>query len=343
MSFSSLATVAATPAAGFYLRNNLADTGSGAQAAPYCQSPDIIQSDMPVLNPQLVLPTAESWTQAYNAAPVTDVNYYYVRGRNGGATPASPQVSFFALPAQLIPWPSLWGKPIPTADGHTSAALGHLEPGAIGVTSAPFRWIPEPLSTAGCFHAMVAWCTHSAHTAPVPAVESFADMATLMSATPGLAINQLTCLDADAGPWLVRVGLSIPAGVRDAQPVAILLSGSGLNGATVGVLGDTFTATRQQLLLPPQVPPDGVAIGFTAPLEAGYQGSLAIQIWPGALPPGNGGTLTMQALYPVPPYQLAQAALRGTLTPAGRHLQSLGITPRAMSPLGEVTISFSRG
>lgn len=343
MNLSSFATVAAAPSAGFHLRHNLADTGSGAQAAPYCQSPDIIQSDMPVLNPHLVLPARDCWAQAYNAAPVADLNYYYVRGRNHSAVAVSPQVSFFALPAQLIPWPSLWGRPIPTLDGQTRASVGRIEPGEVGVTPTPFRWIPAPLPATSSFHTLVAMSTASGAAAAAPAVHTLADMAALLTSTPGLAINQLTCLDADNGPWLVRLGLKVPAELTDMQPITLLLSGCGLHGATVGVLGDTFTAGRQTLQLAPQVPPDGSVIGFSAELEPGYDGSLTIQVWPGAHPPADGATLTLQAMYPVPQDLVAQAARRGTLAPAGRHLPALGFTPRALSPLGEVTISFSRG
>ena len=343
MSNHSFATVAATPALGFYLRNNLADTGSGAQVAPYGQSPDIIQSDTLVHDPQATFATRQSWGQAYNTAPVVDINYYYARGRNGGTASAAPQVSLYAAPAQLIAWPSLWGKPLPTVDGQTVSVLSSVHQGAIGVTPKPFAWIPAPLPATSSFHAFVAWSTSRTHPAPPPQASSFTEMAALMTVTPGLALNQVTCLDADAGPWVVRMGLSIPATVNDAQPIVFLLSASGLNGAAVGVLSDTFTAGRQLLQLAPQVPPDGTVIGFTANLQPGYQGSLVVQIWPGTSPPLNGATLTLQAQYQVPQDQIAQAAWRGTLSAAGRHLRALGITPQAMSPLGEVTITFSRG
>ena len=54
MTPSPSATIAATPSGGFYLRRNLADTAHRGPSAPYCQSPDNIQSDVPVLNPQLL-------------------------------------------------------------------------------------------------------------------------------------------------------------------------------------------------------------------------------------------------------------------------------------------------
>lgn len=343
MSLSTLATVAATPAATFHLRRNLADTGCGAHAAPYCQSPDIIQSDMPLPDPPSVLSGEESWKQAYNATPTSDVNYYHVRGRNGSAAMAAPQASLFAFPAQLIPWPSLWGPPIPTADGQTHSLFDRLEPGQIGVTRSPFRWSPAALPFDGGFHTLVAWSTSSSHPLPPPAADRFADMAALLTSMPELAIHQLACLDADAGPWLVRVGLTIPETVVESAPLTLLFSGCGLNGASVGMIGDTYTACRQWLQLPPQVPPDGSVVGFNTLLEPGYRGHLTIQIWPGAMPPVHGATLMLQVLYPVPQAQLAKAVQRGTLSPAGRHLRALGITPQPMSPLGEVTIGFSRG
>lgn len=343
MSLSTLATVAATPAATFHLRHNLADTGSGAHAAPYCQSPDIIQSDTPLPDPPAVLRGDESWRQAYRTAPIDGINHYYVRGRNGSPTVTTPQASLFAFPAQLIPWPSLWGTPMPTADGQTHSALGRIEPGQVGVSLSPFRWSPAALPDEGDFHALVAWSTHTAHPVPPPVVDRFADMAALLTSMPALAINQLACLDADAGPWRLRVGLTVPENITDVQPVTLLLSGCGLQGASVGVIADTYTAGRQLLQLPPQVPPDGSVVGFSAQLEPGYRGHLTVQIWPGAIPPVHGATLMLQALYPVPQGQLAKAAQHGTLSPAGRHLRALGITPAPMSPLGEVTISFSRG
>lgn len=343
MSLSTLATVAATPAATFHLRHNLADTGCGARAAPYCQSPDIIQSDMPLADPQSVLRSDESWQQAYDVSPIDGVNHCYVRGRNGSPAMAAPQASLFAFPAQLIPWPSLWGPALSTAEGQIHSPLGRIEPGRVGVTQSPFRWTRAVLPDVGSFHTLVAWSTSSAHPLPPPAVDRFADMAALLTSTPSLAISQLAGLDADAGPWRVRVGLTIPETVTEVPPLTLLISGCGLNGAAVGVIADTYTAGRQLLQLPPQVPPDGSVVGFSAQLEPGYRGSLTIQIWPGAVPPTDGATLMLQALYAVPQSQLAKAVQRGTLSAASRHLRALGITPQPMSPLGEVTISFSRG
>jgi hypothetical protein len=86
---------------GFFLRDNLASEGAVPAAPPYNQCPDIIQSLVPLPDPEAALGAPSSWERAYRTEPLPGMNYYYARGLNGTSATFDGKMALYWCPAEL--------------------------------------------------------------------------------------------------------------------------------------------------------------------------------------------------------------------------------------------------
>lgn len=341
---SSFITKAGVPDT-FYLRPNVLDSLSG----PIAQCPDIIGTAAPIDDPQATFGSEASWETAYHAVVRSGLpQYLYARGRNGTTLPVRPQVSLFAAPAQLIPWPGRWKQGVLTSGGVDTLVLDEVAPDAVGVTTTPFEWTPTILPKGG-FYGLYAWATDHDKPAPIPSVSTLSDMAGLLARQPDLGVSQITVLRRTASSWIVRVGLSLPATATDSHPILLVPMLSGMHGAAIGFIGDTFTSEKKVILMPPAAVADGIISGITLDLEPGYEGELTLQIWPGEAPPDEGATLIVNAMYLLQDAEAEAFAEAGLLSSVASHLVSAAgmhdpgskIGPNAAAMLGSFTALFT--
>jgi hypothetical protein len=321
---------------GFYFRNNLESDGEVPSAGPYDLCPDIIGSDVPIANAQSMLATPASWKTSFLTDPEYGANnFYYVRGLDGGTSPAEAQLSLHYAPSELILFPSTWkNNPLHTANGLDSVSVS-AQPGAIGVGSQPFVWNPRQPQGDSDFYALVASAG-----SPPPDVRSWLQMGVLLTGALNIGFRNTLYVGADESNWVHRVGLHIPASFEVPGQLMLMVSTTGMTGATIGVLANVFNGDRQPIvILPSQVTGDSTTSGIEITLDPGFSASLAIEYWKGSGTPAPGSTITLSASYAVPDHELVEVSSRGLIN-GGRDRfiqQALGIQPTPMIPLGSVT------
>jgi len=332
----AIAALGPQPYSGIYLRNNLASQGTIPAQGPLNLCPDIIQSDSAVTDPAKEFGSQQSWGQMYGTDPTIGVaNYYYVRGMNGSTSSDTGTMSLYWAPAQVFNFPSAWkGNELNTAKGHGTTPVS-AGPGKIAVGADPFLWTPGPLTAASTYVNFVCRSVDQANPNPIPVVGSWLDLANLLANNPGTGFRNSAVVDGTAATWTHRQVLSVPGFVSSTQ-VQIMLLAQGFSGATVGLLCDTFTPSRQIIEIPPtQVAGDGIVAGIMVQLEPGYQTSLAITCWnPSGVSPGS--TLSLTITMPIQGTDMDFALSHG-LARYQRGSREARIGPTAVATLANVT------
>ncbi|HEX8113730.1 MAG TPA: hypothetical protein VF516_38625 [Kofleriaceae bacterium] len=335
-----LATASTYP--GFYLRDNLASSGSVPALPPYNQCPDIIGTTTPIPDPQVVLSTLDSWDRIYRTEPQPGVNYYYVRGLNGLPSGAfDGKLSLFWTPAELLLFPSLWkNHPLATASGSetvsVSAPAGHI---GVGVDPFVLNW-PSPASRGGAtFTSFVAQNL----AAPIPTISSWIEMSQLMTQQLNFGWRNGIAFDpiANNGMMLHRMGLTVPGTVGDSATLQLIVTANGFVGDTIALLADRYTAEQKAIqLAPTRITQDGQSIGIQINLDPGFHANLTVQYWNTSdNVPAAGSTITVTASYVVPKANLEHAITAGVID---SHLSNtvarqIGVGPQPVAPVGAVT------
>lgn len=309
---TNLATIIETSTTypGFYFRNHLGGDGDVPNNGPYEACPDIVASTTPITDPQKTLGSQQSWNQSYVTDPVYGgTNYYYVRGIDGGADAVTDlPVSLFATPSQLILHPSTWQNgPLQTSQGNQTVNVS-AKAGAVGVGGQAFVFTPERPAGQSDFYAFVAQATEA-----IPAVESWEDMASLLSDDLGLGFRNTLDVDPGATNWVHRIGLDVPADFEQAT-ILLTLATEGMTGAIVALIADSYDSANQPIsIMPQQVSQDSFMTGIQVTLNGGFSGALSVVYSAGATLPAAGSTITLSADYVVPANDAQALASQGRI------------------------------
>lgn len=324
---------------GFYLRDNLASQGTVPAVAPFNQSPDIIQSGMPVTNPGVTFSTLQSWCTLYPTDPAPGQNYYYLRGLNGSEEAFSGNLRLYWAPSQLILFPSSWkNNPLTAANGLEDVGV-QADAGHIGVGDQPFLLdtASQPLPDAHSFYAFVAQNT----AAPIPTISSWLEMSQLLTQQLGFGFRNVVSFDPVTGPMLYRLGLDIPMSVGESATLQLSISVQGIPaGDTIGLLADCYTPEMASIaLLPTKTNGNGYMAGIQVNVDPGFRSSIAVQYWnTSGKVPAAGSQITLTANYVIPEEKIDRALVLGVLD--SRYAQPAvdsSVTPQQVCPVGSVT------
>lgn len=174
----------------------------------------------------------------------------------------------------------------------------------------------------------------------IPTVDSWIDMATLLTQELDFGFNTTSYVDANASDWCAQLGLNIPRSLPSFGQVLLSIESAGFSSGSVGLIADVFTSGKQPILLEPaQLGPDQVQ-GITVTLDPGFAATLTVQYWAGdGAPPAAGASLTVTAQYLIPSAAAAAAANAGLIDGVrSRYLQqALRIGPTPTAVLGAVS------
>ena len=326
---------------GFYLRNNLASTGAVPAASPYNQCPDIIQSDVPIADPEITLSSLASWQTFYNTAPVAGANYYYVRGLNGALTAFSGTASLYWAPAQLILFPSTWkNNPMTTAKGQESVNIA-APSGHIGVGSNAFVFQNRGQLDAGA-ESFYSFVVQNSAT-PIPEISNWIEMSQLMTQQLSFGFRNTVSFDPASGEMLYRLGINIPFTIGQSATLQLTLTATGFaSDDTVGFIGDCFTPEMKAIsLLPVKMGSGPYVAGISINVDPGFSSSLAVQYWNTSNTlPAPGSTITLSVNYVVPPEQV-ELALQMNVLDSQYSLQNakarLSTQPQPVVPVGAIS------
>lgn len=320
---------ASTTYPGFYFRNHLGGNGDVPNSGPYEACPDIIGSQTPIANPQATLGTQLSWNTSYVTDPVYGAtNYYYVRGIDGGADGVTAlPVSLYAVPSQLILFPSTWqDSPLQTSKGASTVSVS-AKPGDIGVAGEAFVFTPERPVGQSDFYAFVSQAT-----AAIPPVAKWEDMAGLLTDDLGLGFRNTLDVDPNATNWVHTLGLNIPASFEKAT-ILLTLSTTGMTGATVGLFANIFDSDNQPIqILPTTIPQDPFLTGLQLTLSGGVSGMLGVYYMAGASLPAAGSTITLSAYYVVPENNVLTLASQGRIDARRNRFLRTALAPAGIQP-----------
>jgi hypothetical protein len=332
----------APPIAGFYPRDNLADTGAIPAPGPYGLCPDIIGSAEPISDAQSALSTLDSWKTMYSVEPMPgETTYYYVRGMNGAAEAINGSLTLYWAPANLVMFPSIWkGNELsPTA---TATVRVSADPGHIGVGDVPFVLSSPPtLADPATYMAFVACASDTSTPIPPPVISSWLDMSALETQRRDIRVRNTSMVSATAAAWYRRLAFDVLS-CLPAASIMVSITARGFIGNTMGLIGDMFGADRQPILLvPAEITQDGAARTLQISVTPGQSLNFTVQYWNTGLQPSPGATITLSADYVVPDSELVQAGERALVHPhRGRFLADAAkIQPVAMAPLGSATFT----
>jgi hypothetical protein len=340
LSFTAVTSASTYP--GFYLRNNPSCNGDIPSAGPYGLTPDIIGSAAPIPNASTMLSSQQSWSQSYSTEPVYgQANYYYVRGLNGSAVDVDAQLSLYSAPASLILFPDVWrANALPSESGASTVEVT-AAPGHIGVGEGAFVWQSPSVPRYGSdFYSFVAQANDSDNSNPIPTISSWLDMATLQSNNLGFGFRNMASISPTDSIWTRRLALEIPSSLQSSGQVMLMLSASGFQGSTIGFIADVFNDNKQPILLnPTAVGSNSFTTALITTLSPGFSTHIAVQCWGGISAPAAGATITLSALYLIPPSEVIQATSRCVIDSVrDRFLQeAVGVGPQPTAILGSVS------
>jgi hypothetical protein len=187
---------------GILVRQNLGDSGTVPRTGGWTACPDIIQAGTePVVNPAGTFTTPTAWIQDVTKPVVKNAtNYVYIRGKNLGSAAQAGIARLFAAKQSLFLYPSQWlNNPIKTQNDSDTTPIASLAPGAIGVTTDPFIWVPSDTSEHHCLVGFVSTPTISFESQQPPAgVASLDELAVWISKTGGTGWHNVQFSEAGA-------------------------------------------------------------------------------------------------------------------------------------------------
>jgi len=329
-----------------FFRPNLSSTGQIPADGPLTTCPDIIIGDVtPIPNFQTALATPDSYAQDYgNSVQLGMDNYFYVRGKNGGASSVTRQISMYYMPNAVINWPIQWFQNnLLTASGGKSVTVTDLPAGAIGVGSEALIWRQVPPPPAGSDHyCLMSYATDPANPKPIPGTNgmTYEDMGALITNDLSFGWKNIVLVDVGAPTWTYNQMLTVPASTPEAKTVHIYVSCTGFQGASVSFQSSSQEGSSGPIALPQTtITSPNIILGTTVTLQPGFSSSITVNFWSNGITPQTGSTIDLEAAYdPDGDAELASAKKRGLVNTRFKEAMSLGvgITPSNPIYLGRV-------
>jgi len=153
----------------------------GQSPGGFSESPDILFSGKGSVQDPSVFTTPDSYAQAGSSTVyINQNNYVYLRGLNTTQTPQTSHMFFYYTPSSLMLWPANWQSSNITVNGLdqnwsllTAPPLSSGVSG-VGVTTAPFKWVPPPLpDDPGNHYCTIAWSDNNPTTPTPPDLAAF--------------------------------------------------------------------------------------------------------------------------------------------------------------------------
>lgn len=165
-----------------FLRPNLENQGDIPPKGSIVSSPDIWCAGIhPIADCRKVLSQPDSYATMSEEIPVENMdNYFYVRCKNGADEDTDMQVQLYYANASLVCWPSDW-KPIDVDNREDKINyIPSMKSGEIGVTEAPFVWVPPKRPQSDDGYCFIARLFSDKFSNPIPSGISPIHMASLI-------------------------------------------------------------------------------------------------------------------------------------------------------------------
>jgi hypothetical protein len=279
-----------------YMRANLNDQGLIPRTGSLSCSPDIIPwGTSPVSDPVTFFTNNFSQDVGKDVS-ASQLNYFYVRGKNLAQAAASGKISIYYSQASLLLWPNLWSKnSLKTAGGSSEISVSAAESGDIFVAQDPFTWIPVP-PPPGDHYCMVSRVVTDSHPNPIPSPGSIQDFAAWISTSPGFAWRNINVVSTNVPTFTDT--MYYEQGDADGEVTFLLRCTNVPKGASVALT--CGTPGPVPLIDVPQTTvtnSESFVVGVTCRVPAGFISTITYSYWANGTNPPPGWKLECEAIY----------------------------------------------
>lgn len=289
-----------TQAQYLYMRPNIQNGGLIPAGGTLCYCPDIWPNNTtPISNYQTALATSDS----YNTNPPSNVtenmtNYIYVRGYNGGATPANMNVTLYWSPSNMIQWPSEWQNNVIPTDTGTSN-INNLPSGSVGVANGTFMWQPGDPG-AGNHYCLIAQFNNAQNVNPFPPIDTQLDLSNLITNNLMWGWHNVNELQPSGNlQFSYPAGLTIPSNMQAAY-YGVYVKPVGFTGWQVSFQCSQSDSNGNPIAMAvTNIVQDNVGLGINNIwLEPGYNATVTIYLYnQNNVTPAAGATCPISATY----------------------------------------------